>query len=121
VYGAQTLDVFEVLVATAATPAAAQAAWDQERSQVTAELQKQAAVPGVNFTVNVADASISGADRAATGTFSGTLSGHTFAGTALYCLKGVYYAAITDLVVDRQPPSISAIEAQGTTAIGRLP
>lgn len=120
-YGAQTVNVFEVLVATAASPSAAQAAWDQEKSEATAELQKVAASSGVTFTLNLSDTNLSGADRAAVGTFSASLSGHTLAGSAIYFLKGANFVAITDLVLDRTPPTTSAMEAQGQTSLGRLP
>ncbi|HEV2218097.1 MAG TPA: hypothetical protein VGV88_11050 [Candidatus Dormibacteraeota bacterium] len=121
VYGAQTLNVFEVLVATATSATVAQSQWDQEKAQVTSELQKGAATPGLTFTANVSDTTLAGADRAASGTFSGTISGHTLAGTALYFLKGVYFVAIVDIVVDHTPPALAAMEAQGQTSLGRLP
>ena len=120
-YGANTLNVFEVEVATFSSASDAQSAWDTEKSKVIAQLQKEAAAPGVTINVNVQDTSLSGADRAADGTFNGNLGGHTFAGTALYFLKGVYFVAIVDLVVDHAAPAISAIEAQGSTTLGRLP
>lgn len=120
-YGAQTLNIFEVLVATASSASVAQSQWDQEKSQVTSELQKEAATPGVTLNVNVVDTTLAGTDRAASGTFSGSVSGHTFAGTAVYFLKGVYFVAIVDLVVDRNPPAVAAMEAQGNTTAGRLP
>lgn len=121
VYGAQTLNVFDVFVVTASNAAAAQSAWDQEKSQVTNELQQQATSSGLNFTVNITDTSMSGADRAASGTWTGTISGHTFAGSALYFLKGPYFVGIVDIVVDHPAPTVAAMEAQGQTSIGRLP
>ena len=120
-YGAQTLNVFEVFVVTASSAAVAQSQWDQEKNQVTSELQKEAATPGVTLNVNVSDTSMTGADRAASGTFNGTISGHTFAGTAVYFLKGANFVGIVDLVVDNTPPTVAAMEAQGQTTLGRLP
>jgi len=119
-YGAQTTNVFEVLVATAPSASAAQAAWDQEKSQAAAELQ-QAAAAGVSINFNISDTNLSGADRAAVGTFSGTISGQTIAGTALYFIKGVNFVAIVDLVLNKTPPTAAAMEAQGQTSLGRLP
>ena len=121
VYGAQTLNVFEVLVATSSSASLAQSQWDAEKAQVVSELEKQSAAPGVTFTVNESDATVSGADRAATGTVSGSYNGHTVAISALYALKGPIFLALVDLVVDHQAPSISAMEGQGQTSLGRLP
>jgi hypothetical protein len=120
-YGAQTVNVFEVLVATASSAAAAQAQWDSEKSQVSAALQKASSAPGVTVNINVTDTSLSGADRAAVGTFSESGSGHTIAATALYVLKGPVFLAIVDLLVDHAPPTTTAMESEGQTALGRLP
>ena len=120
-YGAQTLNVFEVLVATAPSATAAKAEWDQEKSQVQTQLQKASSVPGLTFTINISDTTLSGADRAAVGTFSETYQGHTISASALYLLKGAIFLAIVDLVVDHPAPITTAMESEGQTALGRLP
>jgi hypothetical protein len=121
-YGAQTTDVFEVFIATASSAATAQAQWDTEKAQVQSELTKATAAPGVTFSVNINDTSIAGADRAASGTLTASYNGHTISGSVLYMLKGAVFCAIVDIRVDGQaPPSISALEAQGQTSLGRLP
>lgn len=120
-YGANTLNVFEVLVATASSAAVAQSEWDTEKSKFESQLGKATNVPGLTLTINETDATLSGADRAATGTLSESYSGHTFAATVLYALKGPTFLAIVDITVDHAAPAVSTMEAQGQTSLGRLP
>ena len=121
-YGGQTTDVFEVFIATASSAATAQAQWDTEKANVQSELTKAAAVPGMTFSANINDTTLSGADRAASGTLTASYNGHTISGSVLYMLKGAVFCAIVDIRVDGQaPPTISALEAQGQTSLGRLP
>ncbi|MGA7910131.1 MAG: hypothetical protein WCC30_01070 [Candidatus Dormiibacterota bacterium] len=120
-YGAGTLNVFEVFVGTASSAAVAQSQWDTEKSEIVTQLAKQTNVPGLTLTINESDTSLSGADRAAVGTLSETYGGHTFSASALYALKGATFLAIVDLVVDHPAPATSAMEAQGQTALARLP
>jgi phage protein D len=120
-YGAQTLNVFQVLVATASSAAAAQAQWDQEKSQVQAQLEKASAVPGLTITINISDTSLSGADRAAVGTITETYNGHTISGSAIYLLKGPIFFAMVDLVVGHAAPTSAAMEAEAQIALRRLP
>ena len=120
-YGAQTTNVFEVLVAQANSASAAQADWDAEKAKVEASLQKATSAPGVTFTVNISDTTISGADRAASGTYTASFSGHTISGTAVYLLKGAVFCAFVDITVGQAPPSLPAMQAQAQTVLGRLP
>lgn len=119
-YGTQTTNVFEVLVATAPDKATAQSTWDQEEGQAASYLQ-QAAAAGITINFNISDTNLSGADRAAVGNFSGNVQGQTISGSALYFLKGLYFVAIVDLLLNKTPPTTSAMEAQGQTSLGRLP
>lgn len=121
-YGAQTLNVFEVVVAVAPDAASAQSQWAQNQAQVQSALQQGVQnVPGMNLTFNINDTSITGADRAALGTFSATISGETISGSAVYVLKGPVFFAITDLVLGQPAPSTSALAGQAGTVLGRLP
>ncbi len=121
-YGAQTTDVFEVFITTASSAATAQAQWDAEKANVQSELTKATSAPGVTFSANINDTTLAGADRAASGTLTASYNGHTIAGSVLYMLKGAVFCGIVDIRVDGQaPPSISAMEAQGQTSLGRLP
>lgn len=120
-YGAQTQNVFEVLVAQASSASAAQSGWDQQQSKVLSSLNKATNVPGVNLTVNISDTSITGANRAAAGTMSFSISGHSLAGSAVYLLKGATFVAIVNLVLDHAAPAVAAMEAEAQTALGRVP
>jgi hypothetical protein len=120
-YGAQTTNVFEVLVAQASSAAAAQAQWDSYKSQVQTALQEATSSSGVTVSFNQSDTSIAGADRAAVGTFSSSGSGYRLAGTAAYLLKGSTFLAIVDLVLNQTPPTTQAMEAQAKISLQRLP
>jgi hypothetical protein len=120
-YGAQTRNVFEVLVAQASSASAAQSGWDQEKTKVLSSLNKATNVPGVSLTVNISDTSIAGADRAAAGTMSFSIGGHALAGSGVYLLKGATFVAIVNLVLDHAAPTVAAMEAEAQTALGRVP
>ena len=119
-YGAQTTNVFEVVVAQASSAAAAQSQWDAYKSQVQTALQ-QATASGITVNLNQSDTTISGADRAAVGTFSSSGSGYTISGSAVYLLKGATFLAIVDLVLNQPAPTIQAMEGQALTSLQRLP
>ncbi|MGO8685929.1 MAG: hypothetical protein ACLQT7_01910 [Candidatus Dormibacteria bacterium] len=123
-YGAETTDVFEVILGEASSASVAQADWAQEEGQVQSDLQQafqSAQSAGVTVSFNVNDVTnVSGADRAAVGTFSTTISGVSIGGTALYLLKGADFVAFSDLEVGHAAPSASAMESQGSTTVGRL-
>lgn len=122
IYGGATTNVFEVLVADASSASAAQADWAAEEAQVQSKLSSSASQlpPGTNLNFNINDTSISGADRAATGTFSTTIQGVTLSGSAMYLLKGAAFVAFTDLVVGHAGPGVSAMESQAGTTVGRM-
>jgi hypothetical protein len=119
-YGAQTTNVFEVVVAQAADAATAQSMWDQEKSKVASSLQKSIN-SGTTLNLNVTDTSISGADRAATGSFSYSGNGHTIAGSAVYLLKGAVFLAFGQVAADHAVAGTSALETEAQTALGRVP
>ena len=119
VYGYQTLNVFTIIVAQAPDAATAQAAYAQAKAQAQAELSK--GVPaGVKVTVNLNDASISGADQASVARGSGTISGQTISLSAVYVLKGAVFFSFSDLVLGPAAPSVAAMEAQATISLGRV-
>jgi hypothetical protein len=121
-YGAQTLNVFEVVFAKANSSAEANAQWSQYEAKVQSTL-KQAfqQVPGLTLSFNVSDISVTGFDRAATGTFSATYHGQTISASALYTLKGADFFAMSDLAGNQAVPNAAALEAQAQTTSGRLP
>jgi len=120
VYGAQTLNVFEVLVAQAPDAATALAEWAQEQAQAQSVLAK-AASAGVNINLNPNDVNVAGADKAAVATGSYPIGGQTFNVSVIYVIKGAVFFTFSDLTVGSPAPSASAMEAQAQTTIGRLP
>lgn len=122
IYGGTTGNVFEVLVAQAASASAAQADWSAEEAKVQSSLSSGSSnlPPGMTFQFNVNDTSVSGADKAAAGTINATISGQTVAGTVVYVLKGAAFGAITDITVGHAAPSVSAMEGQASTTLGRM-
>lgn len=122
IYGGTTANVFEVLVAQASSASVAQADWAAQEAKVQSSLSSASSnlPPGTNMQFNVNDTSISGADKAAAGTISATISGQTLAGSAVYVLKGAAFAAITDITVGHAAPAVSAMEGQASTTLGRM-
>jgi hypothetical protein len=119
VYGADTLNVFTVLVAVASDAATAQADWAAEEAQVKSALDE--AAKGYTFTFKVDDVSnISGADRAAVGTGSGNIAGQTLGVAGVYLLKGPDFVSYSDLVLGHAAPSTSALEGEANTVVGRM-
>lgn len=122
IYGGTTANVFEVLVAQATSASAAQADWSAQEAKVQSALSSSSSSlpPGTNLQYNINDTSISGADKAAAGTISATISGTALAGTAVYVLKGAVFVAITDILVGHAAPTVSAMEGQAGTTLGRV-
>lgn len=120
IYGGQTTNIFEVIVGQAPDAATAQAEWSQEQTKAQDELKK--GVPaGVKLTVKTNDASISGADKAATASIQASFSGVALSGAVLYLLKGAVFVGVSDIKVGGNAPSVTALEAQGGTTVSRLP
>ena len=110
-YGANTLNVFEVLVAQAPD----QATIDAEKADALAQLQKTAGSP-IQITM------LTGVgDDAASLSLSESISGQTLNGSGIYVLKGLVFFAIVDLVANKPAPSGAAMQAEALTVIGRLP
>jgi hypothetical protein len=121
VYGYQTVNVFMVLDAVAPDAATAQAEWAQEEAQAQAALQ-QGAGQGANISFDVSDVStLTGADRGAVGTASGTISGQAISGSAIYLLKGAIFLTFSDVQLGSTQPTTIAMETQAQTSLGRLP
>jgi hypothetical protein len=121
IYGYQTLNVFMVTVAIASDAATAQAEWAQEESQAQAQMTKVASAPGVTVNISTSDVTLTGADRAAVGTGTASLGGHTFAGAAVYALKGAIFFTFSDLTVDHAAPTSAAMQGEAETVVTRLP
>jgi hypothetical protein len=121
VYGANTLNVFTVIVAVASDASTAAADWATEESEAKTELLSSLP-PGDNVNFNLDDVSnVAGADQAAAGTGSATISGQTLNLSAIFVLKGVDFFTFSDAALGHPTPTISAMETQAETTIGRLP
>jgi len=120
-YGAQTPNVFMVIVVQAPDAATAQADWTQEQAKAEAAI-KQGLPPGATVNLNVTNVTtLSGADKAAIATFNTTVSGTAVGITAIYLLKGATFVTFSDLVIGKAAPTADAMEAQAQTTLGRLP
>ncbi|MGH2511857.1 MAG: hypothetical protein ACRDGQ_04130 [Candidatus Limnocylindrales bacterium] len=111
-YGANTTNVFTVLVGQAANEAAAQAG----KAEAETEIANQA-TGNVKFSV----VSPQIGDGAADYVGSLTISGATIHGAALYGLKGTIFYGFSDLVLGKPGPTKAQIEAEATVIVGRLP
>jgi len=119
VYGAQTLNVFSILLAQASDAATAQAAFTQAESQAKTSLS-QGIPANVKVNVTLDDTTIAGADRAATASGSATISGQTISISAVYVLKGTLFFTFSDLVLGHAAPTLDAMKAQAQTSLSRI-
>jgi len=111
VYGANTLNVFTILVAQAPDVATAKAG----KAEAEAALSQQAG-NSVSFT------EIPGlGDGAAYMVGSVTVAGKTIKGSAIYVLKGTIFFGFSDLALSGATPTAAAMQAQAQTILGRLP
>jgi hypothetical protein len=119
-YGAQTLNVFTVLVAVAPDATTAQADWAQEEAKAKAGLQQLVAEAGGSVSLNAGEITLPGADKAATAIATANISGRTLNISAIYVLKGAVFFTFADLVAGKPAPTASAMAAQATTVLTRV-
>jgi len=101
--------------------ATARADWAQEQARAQDAL-KQSLPAGVSLSFKIDDTpTITGADRAALATFKDSVQGMTISGSAVYLLKGPVFLSFSDLALGHSTPTASAMEAQATTSLGRVP
>ncbi len=117
----QTGTLFEVTVAIASDAGTAQAEWAQEETQAQNQLVARAFASGFHVTINVSDFSLTGADRAAVGTGTGSFNGVTIAGIAVYALKGPIFFTFSDLRLNSPAAGATAMQGQAATVLTRLP
>ena len=119
VYGSETRNVFSVIVGQADNAADAEADYSTEEAAAQAAITKQ--VPsGVKINEQTQD--VSGlADRATVVSGSASFGGASVAASAIYLLKGAVFLSFSDVVVGASAPSPSALEAEATKALARVP
>ncbi len=108
IYGAQTRNVFEVIVVQAASVAQAQA----EKDKLRADAQQQ-------FGGQVDMSQLSGIGDDAEWLHAGPQAGISVAG--IYVLKGTVGFGLVDVVAGTPAPSQAALTDQAKTVLGRLP
>jgi Protein of unknown function (DUF3558) len=119
-YGAQTLNVFTVIVAVAANATTAQADWAQEEAKAQAGVKQLVAEAGGSVLLKAGDITLPGADKAATAIATANISGRTLNISAIYVLKGAVFFTFADLVADKPAPTASAMAAQAQTVMTRV-
>lgn len=121
-YGANTTNVFDVIVGEAASEDEAQAGKAEAEAGIT-----KLAAKGVKFTEMAACAGVSPcpsgtfADGAAYFTGSVTFSGVKVNAGAIYCLSGTTFFGFSDLVLSLPAPDVAALQAEAQVMLGRLP
>jgi hypothetical protein len=118
VYGAETLNVFTVIVGVASDAATAQADWAAEENQVKSALNTSA--KGASVDIQITDTSISGADMAAVATGGADIEGVKLNASVIYLLKGAVFVSYSDLVLGKAAPSASDMENEANNVIGRI-
>lgn len=111
VYGGQTRNVFEVIVAQGTSVKQAQAVKNQMVAEAKAKL---GAGIGLTHVAGLGDDAYSIYHTLSEGGVNIQIS-------AVYVLSGTVGIALVDETVDGDAPSTSALVAQANTAIGRLP
>ncbi len=121
-YGANTTNVFDVIVGQASSEAEAQAG----KADAEAGILKLAA-KGVKFTELAACSGQAScppgtlADGAAYFVGSVTFSGVKVNGSAIYVLKGTTFFGFSDLVLSLPSPTAAALQAEAQVILGRIP
>jgi hypothetical protein len=133
VYGSQTTNVMDIIVAEADSPATARAVYAQELGNAQ-NLIATNLPPGVHVNLVTSSASVGSSsaststsasppsvgDEASTVTGSAAILGKTISFTGIYVISGATFFTIGDLLLGATPPTEAAIQAQAQTVIGRI-
>ncbi len=114
-YGAQTANVFTVMVGQATDLATAKAYKAQFEADLKAQAQ-QLSVAGLKVTElpNFADGAVIGSLNFSAG-------GITLSGSGIGFLKGTIFVGFSDVATGGQAPTTDALQAQAQTILGQLP
>ena len=115
-YGANTTNVFMVLVAIAPDVATAKAA----EKAAEQDLKDNAQSFGVPFNVTKLPGFADQTDAVILDG-SASLGGETVSGRGMYLLRGTTFVGFSDLVVGKPAPSADDMKAEATTVLGRVP
>jgi hypothetical protein len=119
-YGSSTLNILWVIVGQSADASTAQAQFAQEEADAQAFLQNGLPA-GANANATLSDVSITGADQAAVGTGSASLSGQTLNFTDLAARKSASFLFFSNVTLGHPAATAAAMQAQAQTSLGRLP
>jgi hypothetical protein len=114
IYGYQTKNVFEIIVAVSpdvATAKKEEAAMEAEQSANAAKLNQGLTITKMPGFTSDSDAVLLEIKPNALG----------IAGRAIYVLRGTVFFGFNDLVVGGSAPSAEAMKAEAMTVLGRLP
>jgi hypothetical protein len=118
IYGSQTKNVLDVIVAQTADAATAKAGFAQAQAQAQSQYAAELP-PGVQSTLKSANADGIG-DKATTVTYSYSGNGATIAFAGIYVLSGATFFTIGDLVTGTSPATLTALKDQAQTVLGRI-
>ncbi len=113
-YGAQTKNVFNVIVAIAPDVATAQ----KEKASAEADLKANAAQLNQGLTITKLPGFAPNTDAVLMELKPNSLG---ISGRAIYVLRGTTFFGFNDLVVGGSAPSADAVKAEAMTVLGRLP
>ncbi|HZV25837.1 MAG TPA: hypothetical protein VFG00_06075 [Acidothermaceae bacterium] len=118
VYGYQTLNVMDVIVAEAPDAKTARFVYAQELGEAQAKIASDLPA-GVSVKLDTTNTAGIG-DEASTITGSGSIQGQTISFTGIYVISGATFFTIGDLVLAKAPPTVTAIQDQAKVTLGRL-
>lgn len=108
----------DIIVAQAADAATAQADYAQAQADAQTTIATKLP-PGTQAKLNTTNAQGIG-DKAATITGASSVQGQTISFTGIYVLSGATFFTIGDLVLDKAPPTVTAIQDQAKVTLGRI-
>lgn len=118
IYGCQTTNVMDIIVAQAPDAATAQADFAQEQAEAQATITSKLP-PGTTAKLNSANTEGIG-DKAVTTTGAASVEGQTISFTGIYVLSGATFFTIGDLVLAKAPPTVTSMQDQAKGTLGRV-
>jgi hypothetical protein len=118
VYGYQTTNVMDIIVAQAIDAKTAQGDYAQGLADAQSTIATNLPA-GVAVKLDSANTAGIG-DQAVTITGAGSIQGQTLSFTGIYVLSGATFFTIGDLVLAKAPPTVTAIQDQAKVTLGRI-
>jgi hypothetical protein len=118
IYGSQTKNVLDVVVAQTADAKTAQAGFAQAQAQAQAQFAQELP-PGVHIDIHRTNVEGLG-DKATTVNWSFSGNGTSIAFSGIYVLSGATFFTIGDLVTGTSSATLTALKDQAQTVLGRI-